>query len=81
MNVRLLYFSARNYFFYNAIHGTQKFHPVVKYKHYQISSRARTSLIFITAKFINFTNQLTIIAVRTYDQVIVRSATSSTLLH
>ena len=25
-------------------HGTQKFHPVVKYKHYQISSRARASL-------------------------------------
>ena len=26
------------------LHGTQKFHPVVKYKHYQISSGARASL-------------------------------------
>ena len=25
-------------------HGTQKFHPVVKYKHYQISSGTRASL-------------------------------------
>ena len=27
------------------LHGTQKFHPVVKYKHYQISSEARVSLV------------------------------------
>ena len=26
------------------LHGTQKFHPIVKYKHYQISSGARASL-------------------------------------
>ena len=26
------------------LHGAKKFHPVAKYKHYQISSRARASL-------------------------------------
>ena len=26
------------------LHGASKFHPIVKYKHYQISSRARASL-------------------------------------
>ena len=27
------------------LHGTQKFHPIVKYKHYQILSGARASLV------------------------------------
>ena len=27
------------------LHGAQKFYPIVKYKHYQISSGARASLI------------------------------------
>ena len=27
------------------LHGAWKFHPIVKYKHYQISSGARASLI------------------------------------
>ena len=27
------------------LHGTQKFNPIVKYKHYQISSGARASLV------------------------------------
>ena len=27
------------------LHGTQKFHPIVIYKHYQISSGARASLM------------------------------------
>ena len=27
------------------VHGAQKFHPIVKYKHYQISSGARASLV------------------------------------
>ena len=31
-------------------HGTQKFHPVVKYKHYEISSGARASLVQIKKK-------------------------------
>ena len=27
------------------LHGAKKFHPIVKYKHYQISSGARASLV------------------------------------
>ena len=27
------------------LHGTEKFHPIVKYEDYQISSRARASLV------------------------------------
>ena len=29
------------------LHGTHKFHPIVKYKHYQISSGARASLLLL----------------------------------
>ena len=36
-----------------ALHGTQKFHPIVKYKHYQISSEARASL-YKTLYYNNF---------------------------
>ena len=28
------------------LHSTKKFHPIVKYKHYQISSGSRASLFF-----------------------------------
>ena len=36
------------------LHGTQKFHPIVKYKHYQISSGTRASLVQRrAARFVN----------------------------
>ena len=35
---------AHGFRFAIGLHGTQKFHPIVKYKHYQNSSGARASL-------------------------------------
>ena len=38
------------------LHGTQKFNPIVKYKHYQISSGARASLNYNNESIVFLTN-------------------------